>query len=89
MMDRCENCGDEYERLLSEEDDRSSAAEDHDERSLHQRQRPVDTGRRIAYGFGHVFNDITAAIWFSYTMVFMQNVVGIPATTAGFLLFFG
>ncbi|XP_003243797.2 major facilitator superfamily domain-containing protein 12 [Acyrthosiphon pisum] len=90
MMDRCENCGDEYERLLSEEDDRSSAAEDHsDERPLHLRQRPVDTGRRVAYGFGHVFNDITAAIWFSYTMVFMQNVVGVPGTTAGFLLFFG
>lgn len=89
-MDRCENCGDEYERLLSEEDDRSSAAENHgDESPLHLRQRPVDNGRRVAYGFGHVFNDITAAIWFSYTLVFMQNVVGVPATTAGFLLFFG
>ncbi|CAH1712713.1 unnamed protein product [Aphis gossypii] len=91
MMDRCENCGDEYERLLSEEDDRSSATEDQrSERTPHHRQpQPVDTGRRVAYGFGHVFNDITAAIWFSYTMVFMQNVVGIPSTTAGFLLFFG
>ncbi|XP_025206506.1 major facilitator superfamily domain-containing protein 12-like [Melanaphis sacchari] len=91
MMDRCENCGDEYERLLSEEDDHSSAAEDQlfNERMLHHRQLPVDISRRVAYGFGHVFNDITAAIWFSYTMVFMQNVVGVPATTAGFLLFFG
>jgi len=88
MTDRCENCGDEYERLLSDEEDGlSSAGEDYrDERSP---RRPVDVGRRVIYGLGHVFNDITAAIWFSYTMVFMQNVVGMPATTAGFLLFFG
>lgn len=89
-MDHCENCGGEYERLLSEGD--GSEADDHqrdnDEDST-QQQRSVQNGQKVAYGLGHVFNDITATIWFSYTMVFMQEVVGIPPTMAGFLLFFG
>lgn len=89
-MDHCQNCGGEYERLLSEED--GSEADDHhrnnDEYST-QQQRSVQNGQKVAYGLGHVFNDIAATIWFSYTMVFMQEVVGIPPTMAGFLLFFG
>lgn len=94
--------GDEYERLLSDDEDdvrSAAAAADTGERqradvckrpsSGPPRHEPVDAGQRAAYGLGHVFNDITAAIWFSYTMVFMQDVVGMPPTMAGLLLFFG
>lgn len=92
-MDHCENCGGEYERLLSEGADGSEADDhhqrDYDEDSTTRQQRPVQNGQKVAYGLGHIFNDITATIWFSYTLVFMQEVVGIPPTMAGFLLFFG
>lgn len=94
-MDHCENCGGEYERLLSEEEDGGGGERITDDRAddcrelSAIRQQLVGTGQKIAYGLGHVFNDITATIWFSYTMVFMQNVVGMPPTMAGFLLFFG
>lgn len=95
VMDQCGNCGGEYERLLSE-GDRSDTDEHHDDKHPrlqqdHQerRPRPVETGQKVAFGFGHVFNDITSTIWFSYTMVFMQDVVGMSPTMAGFLLFFG
>lgn len=90
-----ENCGDsEYERLLqSDEDTRElnmSSQELNDDGSAEVCDwRPVEIGQKASYGLGHVFNDIAATIWFSYTMVFMQDVVGMPPTTAGFLLFFG
>lgn len=104
-MDRRENRGgDEYERLLSDEeaddddnddgrqpptDGRVADERGDDGGESHRGRRPVGTGQKVAYGLGHVFNDIAATIWFSYTMVFMQNVVGMPSATAGFLLFFG
>lgn len=96
-MDRCENCaGDECERLLGDEEAADAAVRqptdgcaDHSTVDDHQLRGFIASRQIVAYGLGHVFNDITAAIWFSYTMVFMQNVVGMPPTTAGFLLFFG
>lgn len=90
-MDQCGNFGGEYERLLSE-GDRSDIDEYHDDKhpqQLQQRPQPVKIGQKVAYGFGHVFNDITSTIWFSYTMVYMQDVVGMSPAMAGFLLFFG
>lgn len=44
---------------------------------------------KIAYGLGHVFNDICAALWFSYSLIFLQNVVGLGSFIAGILLFLG
>jgi len=87
-MDRCENCDGEYERLLSD-GDRSADDRDDDHDEYPAQHHRFRTGQKIAYGLGHVCNDITAAIWFSYTMVFMQDVVGMSPTMAGFLLFFG
>lgn len=104
-MDRCEySAGDECERLLGDEEaadaalrqptdgcaDRGTVDDCHSRKADDHRLRGfIATGQIVAYGLGHVFNDIAAAIWFSYTMVFMQNVIGMPPTTAGFLLFFG
>lgn len=96
---RWENFGEgEYERLLqSDEDgdgsrvpeDRGSNYDDDGDAEERDPQTTVGFGQKVSYGLGHVFNDIAATIWFSYTMVFMQDVVGMPPTTAGFLLFFG
>uniref|UniRef100_A0A8D8QH04 Major facilitator superfamily domain-containing protein 12 n=1 Tax=Cacopsylla melanoneura TaxID=428564 RepID=A0A8D8QH04_9HEMI len=61
-------------------------------------QRGVGVGKRysqlrsrdkLAYGLGHVFNDICAALWFSYSLIFLQNVVGLGSFLAGILLFLG
>lgn len=75
----------------------SGADHDHDpqcdvERPRPRRRRrlaPLRARLKAAYGLGHVFNDISATIWFSYTMVFVQNVIGVPSTVAGFLMFLG
>lgn len=42
---------------------------------------------KAAYALGHVFNDISAAMWFSYMLLFLQMVLGMsPALSGGMLL---
>lgn len=45
--------------------------------------------QRIAYGFGHVYNDLCAAMWFSYTLFYLQIVIRMTATSAGLLVMIG
>lgn len=45
--------------------------------------------QRIGYGFGHVHNDLCAAVWFSYVLLYLQKVRLIPSVTAGSLVMLG
>lgn len=45
--------------------------------------------QRVAYGFGHVYNDLCAAMWFSYTLFYLQIVIRMTATSAGLLVMIG
>ncbi|XP_018043899.1 PREDICTED: major facilitator superfamily domain-containing protein 12-like [Atta colombica] len=54
----------------------------------------VNSGRiaastKIAYALGHVFNDLAAAIWFSYTLIYLQRVALLEPIVAGALLLLG
>lgn len=44
---------------------------------------------RLAYGTGHVLNDICASMWFTYLLVFFHLVLGFDPTLAGVVLFIG
>jgi hypothetical protein len=44
---------------------------------------------KAAYALGHVFNDITAAMWFSYTLLFLQMVIGMTPELSGVMLLIG
>lgn len=44
---------------------------------------------KLGYGLGHVYNDLCAGVWFSYTLLFMQGALGMPATQAGALVMLG
>ena len=44
---------------------------------------------KAAYALGHVFNDITAAMWFSYTLLFLQMVLGMSPALSGVMLLIG
>ncbi|TGZ49995.1 putative MFS-type transporter [Temnothorax longispinosus] len=58
-------------------------------------QRPlVDVGRiatstKFAYALGHIFNDLAAAMWFSYTLIYLQRVALLKPIVAGALLLLG
>ncbi|CAB3378567.1 major facilitator superfamily domain-containing protein 12-like [Cloeon dipterum] len=44
---------------------------------------------RTAYGVGHVLNDVCASMWFSYTLLFLHAVTGMPGAQAGAILMLG
>lgn len=44
---------------------------------------------KIGYGLGHVYNDLCAGVWFSYTLLFMQGALLMPAAEAGALMMLG
>ncbi|XP_030751839.1 major facilitator superfamily domain-containing protein 12-like [Sitophilus oryzae] len=45
--------------------------------------------QRISFGLGHIFNDLCAAIWFSYMLFYLHVVLNLESTTAGMLLMLG
>ena len=42
---------------------------------------------KLFYSFGHIYNDLCASIWFSYTLIFFQ--MQFKGTIAGSLLLLG
>lgn len=44
---------------------------------------------QLAYGVGHVLNDICAAMWFTYLLVYFNYVLEFSASQSGFVLFVG
>uniref|UniRef100_A0A1B6HR18 Major facilitator superfamily (MFS) profile domain-containing protein n=1 Tax=Homalodisca liturata TaxID=320908 RepID=A0A1B6HR18_9HEMI len=51
--------------------------------------RKLPFSQKLAYGLGHFYNDICAAIWFTYALIFLQLVAEMGPVNAGFLLFIG
>ncbi|KAK2579469.1 hypothetical protein KPH14_010783 [Odynerus spinipes] len=49
----------------------------------------VTLSTKLAYALGHVFNDLAAAMWFSYTLIYLQRVALLEPVTAGALLLLG
>ena len=45
--------------------------------------------RRLAFGVGHVFNDMCASMWFTYLILFYHRVVNLNNAFAGLLLLIG
>ena len=49
----------------------------------------VPLGTKIAYGTGHVLNDMCASMWFTYLLIFFHKVLGFRHVIAGALLTIG
>ncbi|KAJ6215864.1 hypothetical protein RDWZM_010364 [Blomia tropicalis] len=49
--------------------------------------KPLSMKTKLGYSLGHVFNDMTVSIWFSYTLLFFQN--RLPGGMAGILILLG
>lgn len=45
--------------------------------------------QKIGFGLGHVYNDLCAGVWFSYTLLFMQGALQMPGAEAGALVMIG
>lgn len=51
--------------------------------------RRLPLSLRLAYGTGHVLNDICASMWFTYLLVFFHLVLGFDPTLCGVVLLIG
>lgn len=51
--------------------------------------QPLPPSLKLAFGIGHVLNDICASIWFTYLLVFFHLILGFDATVAGVILLIG
>lgn len=60
--------------------------EPYDYSEVYQR---LPLGTYLAYGMGHILNDVCASMWFTYLLVFMHWVLGFSNTQAGTLLLIG
>jgi len=49
----------------------------------------VSTCLKLAYGTGHVLNDLTACIWFTYLLIFFHEVIGFSNSMAGSIMVVG
>uniref|UniRef100_A0A1B6DK64 Major facilitator superfamily (MFS) profile domain-containing protein n=2 Tax=Clastoptera arizonana TaxID=38151 RepID=A0A1B6DK64_9HEMI len=45
--------------------------------------------KKLAFALGHVYNDICAALWFTYSLIFLQLVIQYGPTQAGAFLLLG
>lgn len=44
---------------------------------------------KLGFGFGHIYNDLCAGVWFSYTLLFMQGALLLPGPEAGAFMMLG
>lgn len=45
--------------------------------------------RKLSYGVGHVLNDLTASMWFSYLLIYLHRVIGFPNNLSGYMMLIG
>jgi Na+/melibiose symporter-like transporter len=43
----------------------------------------------LAYSIGHFMNDLCSAMWFTFLLIFLEKVVMLTSTQAGFLMLLG
>lgn len=54
-----------------------------------QEVRRITFKSKLAYGGGHVLNDVCASMWFTYLLVYFHLVLGFSPTYAGVILLIG
>ena len=47
---------------------------------------PLGTMTKLAYSTGHILNDLCAAMWFTYLLLFFHFVLGFDNSSAGVVM---
>lgn len=45
--------------------------------------------KKFSYGVGHILNDLTASMWFSYLLIYLHRVIGFDNKLAGYMMLIG
>lgn len=62
---------------------------DNDSVPLDQMKSTLSFLQKIGFGLGHVYNDLCAGVWFSYTLLFLQGALRMPSYEAGAIMMIG
>lgn len=52
-------------------------------------QNELSLVKKFSYGVGHVLNDLTASMWFSYLLIYLHRVIGFGNSMAGYMMLIG
>lgn len=56
---------------------------------IEQMRSTLPSMSKAGFGLGHVYNDLCAGVWFSYTLLFLQGALLVPGAEAGALMMIG
>lgn len=45
--------------------------------------------KKLSYGVGHVLNDLSASMWFSYLLIYLHQVVQFSNSVSGYMMLIG
>ena len=45
--------------------------------------------KKLSFGVGHILNDLSASMWFSYLLIYLHRVVVFSNTSSGYLMLLG
>lgn len=54
-----------------------------------KKRKTLSLSQRLAFSIGHIFNDLCSAIWFTYLLVYFQDIRGFSPTYAGLPMLIG
>ena len=49
----------------------------------------VNMATKLGYATGHILNDMSVSMWFTYMLIFFRNVIHLSNTNAGYVLLIG
>lgn len=65
------------------ESERKVASSDH---ANAESESTLNIFAKVGYGFGHVFNDLCATVWFSYMLLFLKYVMVMPSEAGSYMM---
>lgn len=63
-----------------------ASSEENLEQTMDDSKTTIRFFEKVGFSLGHVYNDLCAGIWFSYTLLFMQGILSMSGPEAGLLL---
>jgi Na+/melibiose symporter-like transporter len=49
----------------------------------------LSLAKKLSFGVGHVLNDLSASMWFSYLLIYLHRVVVFSNVSSGYLMLLG
>lgn len=78
-----------YSTMQNRPDRDVSRSDSSDSSNCSKSSPQLSVWSKLGFAFGHIDNDMSASLWFSYCLLFLTKVLEVDATEAGGLIMFG